>query len=77
MGEAGVERSLRIASEAVGLAFGALILWQYLDPAADPKELLVDYWNAGRSWLSERLRRAESFRRTLDDVRSLPEQESA
>ena len=66
-----LERAVRVTSELVGLGIMLLLLWQYLDPDADPKAALVAARDKAGEWLDRR----GSIVRTLADIRDLPESE--
>jgi hypothetical protein len=73
--ESRLERSVHLTGELLSLVVLAIAAWYYIDPAAEPKELLEDAWQRARAWLVERVAARESFQRTLDSIRRLPERD--
>ena len=66
-----VERGLEVAGLALSVAWLAVVLWQYVDPEADPKERLAEAW----AWAEELFQRRSRMLEQLREIRDLPESE--
>jgi hypothetical protein len=71
-----LERTVHLTGEVLSLVVLAIAAWYYIDPTAEPKELLEETWQRAKRWLLERAARSQSFRRTLESIRDLPEREA-